>query len=66
MAFTLSQKIKTVIKLFKEPKILSTVLSQRDFGYLNEIGWFESFKALKSIDRNGSPIPWFSYPFIDF
>ena len=66
MAFTFSQKIKTVIKLFKEPKILSALLSQRDFGYLNEIGWFESFKALKSIDRNGSPIPWFSYPFIDF
>lgn len=66
MAFTFSQKIKTVIKVFKEPKILSALLSQRDFGYLNEIGWFESFKALKSIDRNGSPIPWFSYPFIDF
>ena len=66
MAFTFSQKIKTVIKLFKEPKILSALLSQRDFGYLNEIGWFESFKALKSIDRKGSPIPWFSYPFIDF
>jgi hypothetical protein len=61
-----SEKIKTVVKLFNEPKILSALLSQRDFGYLNEIGWFESFKALKSIDRKGNPIPWFSYPFIDF
>ena len=31
-----------------------------------EVGWFESFKSLKSIDKNGYPIPWFSYPFIDF
>lgn len=66
MAFTFSQKVKTIIKLLNEPKILSALLSQRDFGYLNEIGWFESFKAQKSIDRNGNPIPWFSYPFIDF
>lgn len=66
MAFTLSQKIKTIVKLFSEPKVLPALLSQREFGYLNEIGWFESFKALKSIDGNGNPIPWFSYPFIDF
>lgn len=66
MAFTFSQKIKSIIKLLKEPKVLSALLSQRDFGYLNEIGWFESFKALKSIDRKGNPLPWFSYPFIDF
>lgn len=66
MAFAFSQKVKTIIKLLNEPKILSALLSQRDFGYLNEIGWFESFKAQKSIDRNGNPIPWFSYPFIDF
>jgi hypothetical protein len=66
MAITFSQKIKTLIKLFREPKVVSALLSQRDFGYLNEIGWFESFKVLKSIDRKGNPIPWFSYPFIDF
>lgn len=66
MAFTFSQKIKTIVKLFSEPKVLAALLSQRDFGYLKEIGWFESFKTLKSIDGNGNPIPWFSYPFIDF
>lgn len=66
MAFTFHQKIGTILKLFNEPKVLSALLSQREFGYLNEIGWFESFKALKSIDGNGNPLPWFSYPFIDF
>ncbi len=66
MAFTLNQKFKTLLKLFSEPKVLATLLSQRDFGYLNDIGWFESFKVNKSINKNGQPIPWFSYPFIDF
>ncbi|MCU0342233.1 MAG: class I SAM-dependent methyltransferase [Ignavibacterium sp.] len=66
MAFTFHQKIRTILKLLHEPKVLSALLSQREFGYLNEIGWFESFNALKSIDGNGNPLPWFSYPFIDF
>ena len=66
MAFTFKQKVKTIIKLLGEPKNLSALLSQRDFGYLLEAGWFESFKSLKSIDKKGKPIPWFSYPFIDF
>lgn len=66
MAFTLSQKLITILKLFSEPKILSALLSQRSFGYLNEVGWFESFLSYQSIDKNKNPIPWFSYPFIDF
>lgn len=66
MAFTFSQKIKTITKLLVEPRNLSALLSQRAFGYLLEVGWFESFKSLKSIDKNRKPIPWFSYPFIDF
>ena len=66
MAFTFSEKIKVIGKLLREPKVLSALLSQRDFGYLLEIGWFNSFKSHKSVDKNGKPIPWFSYPFIDF
>ncbi len=34
--------------------------------YLSEKGWFRSFIAKESIDRNGDPIPWFSYPMIQF
>ncbi|MFZ2322427.1 MAG: class I SAM-dependent methyltransferase [Ignavibacteriaceae bacterium] len=66
MAFTFIQKIKTISKIISEPKVLSALLSQRDFGYLREIGWFESFLSNQSLDKNNKPIPWFSYPFIDF
>jgi hypothetical protein len=66
MAFTFNQKVKTISKLIKEPKVLTALLSQRDFGYLLEIGWFESFLSNRSLDHNKKPIPWFSYPFIEF
>ncbi len=33
---------------------------------LKEDGWFESFKTKQSIDKDGNPIPWCTYPFIKF
>lgn len=33
---------------------------------LKDDGWFESFNTKKSIDKDGNPIPWCTYPFIKF
>lgn len=33
---------------------------------LRDDGWFESFNTKKSIDKDGNPIPWCTYPFIKF
>ena len=33
---------------------------------LKESGWFDSVKNKKSIDKNGDPLPWLTYPAIDF
>lgn len=66
MAFTFAQKVNTIVKLLREPKTLAALLSQRDFGYLKEVGWFESFSKNRSIDKDFNPIPWFTYPSIDF
>jgi hypothetical protein len=35
-------------------------------GYLKEIGWIESFKMKMPVDKDLNPIPWMTYPFIDF
>ncbi|HXH98623.1 MAG TPA: hypothetical protein VNI52_00010 [Sphingobacteriaceae bacterium] len=35
-------------------------------GYLNDIGWFNSFHSKMPVDQNGAPIPWVTYSFIDF
>ena len=56
----------TILKLLFEPKILSSLLSLRIFGYLVSVGWFNAFKSGKAIDQNNNPIPWTTYSFIDF
>jgi hypothetical protein len=35
-------------------------------GYLQEIGWFESFHRLRSVNRKNEVLPWFTYPAIAF
>jgi hypothetical protein len=66
MAATLTEKIKTVLLLVKEPAVLKALISQRYSGYLKDVGWFNSFAAKNAIDKNFNPIPWTTYPFIDF
>ena len=52
--------------LIKEPKILSSLISLRAFGYLVDTGWFNSFKSGEPVGNNFEPLPWFTYSFIDF
>lgn len=33
---------------------------------LRDDGWFESFNTKSSINKNGDPIPWYTYSFIKF
>jgi hypothetical protein len=33
---------------------------------LKEYGWFRSFKEKQSVDAQGRPLPWYTYPFIFF
>lgn len=47
-------------------KTVKRLLSQKHEGYLYDSGWFESFDSSASVDKNGSPVPWVTYPFIDF
>jgi len=34
--------------------------------YLVEAGWIESRRRRQSVDRDGNPIPWITYPALDF
>ncbi len=52
--------------LIKEPKVLSKLLSLRLSGYLMDVGWFSEFKTGEPVDKNFEPLPWLTYPFIDF
>jgi precorrin-6B methylase 2 len=64
MAIKFKEKISTLFKL--NFKTFSALLSQAYSGYLIDNGWFGSFNTDSAIDKNGNPIPWTTYPFIDF
>ena len=41
-------------------------LKSRPHGYLTETGWLNSTTLNKPVDKNSTPIPWLTYPFIEF
>lgn len=48
------------------PARIKTLLSFGIKGYLSEIGWFKAFETKSAVGRDGEPIPWVTYSFIDF
>lgn len=66
MSVSFSNKLKTIFELISNSDILTALISQKYSGYLLDIGWFNSFKLKRSVDKNNNPIPWTTYPFIDF
>jgi hypothetical protein len=66
MAIKFKERLATIIKLLAEPKVLRALLSLRHEGYLLETGWFNSFNSNEPVDNKSQPIPWFTYPAIDF
>jgi hypothetical protein len=66
--------VNLVVKLIGEERLLyflsskqnKRFLSLKKWGYLSDEGWILSDIKKESIDKNGNPIPWFSYPMNDF
>lgn len=63
-------------RVFKKPKLWLARLvrrydwyalySLRNRGYLFDMGWLNSHREMAAIDREGSPIPWITYPSLTF
>ncbi len=53
------------LSLFK-PSKLRALLSFGVKGYLADTGWFKALETGTPVDARGTPIPWVTYPFIDF
>lgn len=66
MVLTLKEKVKTIFSLLSEPKVFSALVSLRAWGYLVDMGWFNSFKNKNPLDKYGNPIPWFTFPAVEF
>jgi hypothetical protein len=61
------------LSIFKQPAIrllelvdLYSLYSLKKQGPLYEDGWFRSNREHASIDANGEPLPWITYPAIEF
>lgn len=59
-------KLKAFATLLRKPDRLKALLSYGHKGYLANIGWFTSFDNQQALDRDGEPLPWVTYSFIDF
>lgn len=57
-----TQPVKAVLKKLD----LYSSYSLKTSGPLKDDGWFRSFKENKAIDADGNPIPWITYPAIEF
>lgn len=54
-----------VLYLMEKLDILS-IYSLSKTGPLKEDGWFRSFREKSSVDADGNPIPWLTYPATEF
>ncbi|MFC5300305.1 class I SAM-dependent methyltransferase [Azospira restricta] len=55
--------LKTFVKLVGNARPLADLINN---GPLSEDGWFLSWHRKESIDAQGKPIPWMTYPAIEF
>jgi hypothetical protein len=58
--------VKTIFIKLLEVSGTYSLYMIRTRGPIKDAGWFGSFRRKESIDNNGQPIPWFTYPAIDF
>ena len=57
---------KIILNLLNILRIAPYFLLAYKTSYLKNIGWQKSVLSKSSIDKNGSPIPWYTYPILDF
>lgn len=60
------KKIKSIIIYILKVLDIYWAISLRWSGPLKEDGWFRSFREGASIDLDGQPLPWMTYPAIEF
>jgi hypothetical protein len=58
--------LKKIMNVVSQPKLFKQLLSMATSGYLNEIGWIESFNKQLPVDKESKPLLWVTYGFIDF
>lgn len=66
MSLTFKQKINSIKYFITHPNSLKMMIASKESGYLYDEGWFRSLDEKRPVDKDGNPIPWFTYPAIEF
>lgn len=61
-----TKKLSNALAILGHPRCARKLLQFYRSGYLLDVGWFRAFEASASVGANREPIPWVTYPFIDF
>ena len=62
----IGRKAKKVVLKFLLDKSEKKLISFKNSGYLNDVGWLNSFNSNTPVNKNNEPLPWVTYSFIDF
>ena len=60
------ERLKALFAVLVSPRLLKALVSFRYSGYLLDVGWFEAFRRRMPVRGSGEPIPWTTYPFLEF
>ncbi|PIR60658.1 MAG: FkbM family methyltransferase [Candidatus Pacebacteria bacterium CG10_big_fil_rev_8_21_14_0_10_44_54] len=56
---------KIALRLLRQTNLIA-LYELKKSSYLSENGWFNSFATKQSISADGQPLPWMTYPLVDF
>jgi precorrin-6B methylase 2 len=59
---SIKQTIWSILNFLKIGGLVQIMLKS----YIKDSGWLNSFHTKRSVDANGNPLPWVTYPFIHF
>ena len=59
-------QLRKILQLLKHPSLTRFTCAMGIQGYLKDIGWINSYLLKMPVDNKNKPLPWVTYPFIDF
>ena len=62
----LIKRINKIKYILSNTKVFKKVIELGFYGYLNEVGWTRSVDNHAPVDKEGNPVPWVTYGYIDF
>jgi len=63
---TITRRIKDIVWNILNKIKFGGIIEISKTGYLKQNGWYDSFHTKRSVNAEGKPIPWCTYPFIAF